>query len=164
MTRVISVRAPRVWDEFYEFISRGNIFDLAVGIIIGGAFGALTNSLVQDIIMPPIGLLLARVNFSDLYINLTAKHYRSLAEAEQAGAATINYGRFINITINFLMMAVVIFFLMRWMNRLRLEKPAPALAPMAKACPYCYTSIPIRATRCPNCTSPLEREDADDAG
>jgi large conductance mechanosensitive channel len=161
MANGLAPRVSSVWGEFRQFVSRGNVVDLAVGIIIGGAFGSVTNSLVRDIIMPPIGLLLARVDFAELYINLTAERYASLAEAEAAGAATINYGRFINNVINFLIIALVIFFLVRWVNRIKVEKPAPAL--VTKACPYCQTSIPIKATRCPNCTSPLEREDTDDA-
>ncbi len=164
MAKSVIPKGSPVWDEFRKFISRGNVIDLAVGIIIGGAFGSVTSSLVQDIIMPPIGLLLARVNFNDLYISLTAERYASLAEAEQAGAATINYGRFINNIINFLIVALVIFFLVRWVNRIKVEKPAPAPAPVTKVCPHCYTAIPIKATRCPNCTSPLEREDTDDGG
>lgn len=140
--------------EFREFIARGNVIDLAVGIIIGAAFGDIVKSLVNDIIMPPIGMLLGSVDFTDLYINLTNTDYDSLAAAKEAGAATINYGAFINTVINFLIVAFVIFLLIKQINRLK-RKPAPA-DPTTKDCPFCLTAIPIKATRCPNCTSHLE--------
>ncbi len=145
-----------MWKEFKEFIMRGNVMDLAVGIVIGAAFGAIVNSLVKDIIMPPIGLLLGKINFTDLFINLTSTPYSSLKAAQDAGAATINYGLFINTIINFIIVALAIFFVVKGVNRLR--KPAPAAVPAApttKECPHCYTEIPIKATRCPNCTSEL---------
>ncbi len=145
-----------MWKEFKEFIMRGNVMDLAVGIVIGAAFGAVVNSLVKDIIMPPIGLLLGKINFTDLFINLSGTPYSSLAAAQQAGAATINYGLFINTIINFIIVGLAIFFVVKAVNRLR--RPAPAAAPAApttKECPHCYTEIPIKATRCPNCTSQL---------
>ncbi len=145
-----------MWKEFKEFIMRGNVMDLAVGIVIGAAFGAVVNSLVKDIIMPPIGLLLGKINFTDLFINLSGTAYPSLAAAQQAGAATINYGVFINTIINFIIVAIAIFFVVKGVNRMR--KPAPAAAPAApttKDCPHCYTQIPVKATRCPNCTSQL---------
>ncbi len=145
-----------MWKEFKEFIMRGNVVDLAVGIVIGAAFGAIVNSLVKDIIMPPIGLLLGKINFTDLFINLSGTPYSSLAAAQQAGAATINYGVFINTIINFIIVAIAIFFVVKGVNSLR--KPAPAAAPAApttKECPHCFTQIPIKATRCPNCTSQL---------
>ncbi len=145
-----------MWKEFKEFIMRGNVMDLAVGIVIGAAFGAIVNSLVKDIIMPPIGLLLGKINFTDLFINLTGTPYSSLKAAQDAGAATINYGLFINTIINFIIVALAIFFVVKGVNRLR--KPAPAAAPAApttKDCPHCYTQIPVKATRCPNCTSEL---------
>jgi large conductance mechanosensitive channel len=145
-----------MWKEFKEFIMRGSVIDLAVGIIIGAAFGAVVNSLVKDIIMPPIGLLLGKINFSDLFINLSGTPYSSLAAAQQAGAATINYGVFINTIINFIIVGLAIFFVVKAVNRL--HKPAPAAAtaaPTTKECPYCFTEIPIKATRCPNCTSQL---------
>ncbi len=145
-----------MWKEFKEFIMRGNVIDLAVGIVIGAAFGAVVNSLVKDIIMPPIGLLLGKINFTDLFINLSGTPYSSLAAAQQAGAATINYGLFINTIINFIIIALAIFFVVKGVNRLR--KPAPAAAPAApttKECPHCFTEIPIKATHCPNCTSEL---------
>lgn len=144
-----------MWKEFREFIMRGNVMDLAVGIIIGVAFGAVVTSLVNDIIMPPIGLLLGKINFTDLFINLTPdKAATSLKAAKDLGAATINYGVFINTIINFLIVALVIFLIVRAVNKLR--RPAPAPAATTKDCPYCYSSIPLKATRCPQCTSELK--------
>jgi large conductance mechanosensitive channel len=139
--------------EFKEFVLRGNVVDLAIAVIIGGAFGKIITSLVNDIIMPPIGLLLGNVNFADLFISLDGQKYDSLATAQTAGAATVNYGVFINTIIDFIIVALVIFLLIRLMNRLKRE-PAP-VAPKMKECPYCFTQIPIPATRCPNCTSDL---------
>jgi large conductance mechanosensitive channel len=139
--------------EFRDFAMRGNVLDMAVGIIIGGAFGRIVTSLVNDIIMPPIGLLLGRVDFSTLYLNLTGGHFDSLDQAEAAGAVTINYGVFVNTLIDFLIVAFVIFLLVRQINRLT-AKPAPApAAPATKECPFCLSTIPIKATRCPHCTS-----------
>jgi len=137
--------------EFKEFAMRGNVLDMAVGIIIGTAFGRIITSLVNDIIMPPIGLLLGKVDFSGLFLNISGKSYDTLAAAKAAGAATINYGTFLNTVIDFLVVAFVIFLLVRQINRW--NKPAPAAAPTTKECPYCVSSIPIKATRCPNCTS-----------
>ncbi len=147
-------------DEFKQFIMRGNVLDLAIGIIIGAAFGGVVSSLVNDIIMPPIGRLLSNVNFTDLFINLSDGDYDSLAAAKEAGAATINYGSFINAVINFLIIALVVFMIVKWVNRMtRQVKPEPAPSePIAKECPYCLTSIPIKATRCPSCTSHLEEK------
>lgn len=142
--------------EFREFISRGSVIDLAVGIIIGTAFTGIVNSLVNDVIMPPIGLLLGDVDFSNLYINLSGDSYDSLAAAQEAGAATLNYGMFINTVINFLIIAFVIFVLIRQINRLQREEEAPPAEPTTKDCPYCLSAIPIAATRCPQCTSHLE--------
>jgi large conductance mechanosensitive channel len=142
--------------EFREFISRGSVIDLAVGIIIGTAFTGIVNSLVNDVIMPPIGLLLGNVDFTNLYINLSDKSYDSLAAAQEAGAATLNYGVFINTVINFLIIALVIFVLIRQINRLQREEEAPPAEPTTKDCPYCLSAIPIAATRCPQCTSHLE--------
>ena len=142
-----------MWREFKKFIQRGNVMDLAVGVIIGGAFGSIVNSLVNDVIMPPIGLLVGNVDFSDLYINLSGGRYASLADAQSAGAVTINIGLFINAVINFLILAFVIFIMVHQMNKL--QKPEPAAEPSTKPCPYCYSSIPIKATRCPQCTSKL---------
>lgn len=139
--------------EFKDFIMRGNVMDLAVGVIIGGAFGKIVSSLVSDIIMPPIGLLLNGVDFSNLFVSLNGQAFPTLAEAQKAGAPTLNYGAFINNIIDFLIVALVIFLLIRAINRL--QKPAPAAAPNTKDCPYCATSIPLAAKRCPNCTSQL---------
>ncbi len=141
-----------MWKEFKEFIMRGNVIDLAVGIIIGAAFGKIVTSLVNDIIMPPIGLLLGKVDFSNLFINLSGQPYATLAAAKEAGAATINYGAFINTVIDFLIVALAIFLVVRVVNRLRRK---PEAAPTTKECPYCCTAIPIQATRCPHCTSQL---------
>jgi large conductance mechanosensitive channel len=145
-----------MWKEFREFLMRGNVVDLAVGIIIGGAFGAIVTSLVNDIIMPPIGLLLGKINFSDLFINLSGTPYPSVAAAKAAGAPTINYGIFINTLINFLIVALVIFLIVKAVNRMRRPAPKPA-TPDTKDCPYCLTTIPAKATRCPDCTSELAK-------
>lgn len=145
--------------EFKEFAMRGNVIDLAVGIIIGGAFGRITTSLVNDIIMPPIGLLLGRVDFTNLFINLSNRDFDSLAAAQEAGAPTINYGQFITTVINFLIIAFAVFLLVRAINRLRRlqeTKEAPPPAPTRKTCPYCVSDIPIQAIRCPSCTSMLD--------
>jgi large conductance mechanosensitive channel len=139
--------------EFKEFAMRGNVLDMAVGIIIGAAFGRIVTSLVNDVIMPPIGLLLGRVDFSSLFLNISGKSYQTLAAAKAAGAATINYGTFLNTVIDFVIVAFVIFLIVRQVNRW--QKPAPAAAPTTKECPYCHTSIPLQATRCPNCTSEI---------
>jgi large conductance mechanosensitive channel len=139
--------------EFREFALRGNLIDLAIGFILGTAFGAIVKSLVEDVIMPPLGLLLGRVDFSNLYVNLSGGNYASLAQAKQAGAATLNYGIFINTIINFVIVALVMFLLVRAVNRL--QKPAPVPVADTKECPYCYSLIPLKATRCPHCTSQL---------
>lgn len=139
--------------EFKEFAMRGNVLDMAVGIIIGAAFGRIVTSLVNDIIMPPIGLVLGRVDFSSLFLNISGTSYPTLAAAKAANAATINYGTFLNTVIDFLIVGFVIFLIVRQVNRW--QKPAPAAAPTTKECPYCHTSIPIQATRCPNCTSEI---------
>jgi len=148
------------FEEFKQFAMRGNVIDLAVGIIIGVAFGNIVNSLVNDIVMPPIGYFLNNIDFSDLYINLSGGQFASLAAAREAGAATINYGLFINAVINFLIVALAVFILVRQMNRLLKEKPAPPAAPTTKECPFCHTEIPIAAVRCPHCTSHLEEKPA----
>jgi large conductance mechanosensitive channel len=139
--------------EFKEFAMKGNVLDLAVGFIIGAAFGKIITSLVSDIIMPPIGLILGKVDFSSLFLNLSGKSYSSLAEAKAAGAATLNYGVFLNNIVDFLVVAFAVFLLVRMVNRW--NKPAPAAAPSSKECPYCASSIPLKATRCPNCTSEI---------
>ena len=143
-----------MWKELKAFILRGNVLDLAVAVMIGVAFGAVVTSLVKDIIMPPIGLLLGKIDFSSLYINLSGKAYTSLAEAQKAGAATINYGVFINAIINFLIVGLVLFLVIKAANATK--KPAPAAAPTIKNCPFCFTAIPLKAKRCPNCTSELK--------
>jgi len=140
--------------EFKEFVMKGNVIDLAVAVIIGAAFGKIVTSFTNDIIMPPIGLLLGNVNFTDLFIALDGKEYASLAIAQAAGAPTINYGVFINTIIDFIIVAFVIFLIIRQVNRSK-RAPAPAV-PTTKDCPYCFTQIPIPATRCPNCTSDLK--------
>ena len=137
--------------EFKQFAMRGNVLDMAVGIIIGAAFGKIITSLVADILMPPLGLVLGKVDFSNLFFNISGKTYESLAAAKAAGAATINYGLFLNNIIDFLIVAFAIFLLIRQVNRW--NKPAPAAAPTTKDCPYCATAIPLAAKRCPNCTS-----------
>jgi large conductance mechanosensitive channel len=144
--------------EFREFALRGNVVDLAIGIIIGAAFGQIVNSLVNDIIMPPIGLILGRVDFSSLFINLSSQSYPSLVAAKAAGAPTINYGNFINTLINFVIIAFAIFLVVKQINALRrrFTEEEPATAPTTKPCPYCYSTIPIKATRCPHCTSSVE--------
>lgn len=141
--------------EFKEFAMRGNVLDMAIGIIIGAAFGRIISSVVTDIIMPPIGLLLGKVDFSSLFINLSGESYPSAAAAKAAGAATINYGIFINTVIDFVIVAFVIFMLVRQINKMK-RQPAPvAVAPTEKDCPFCQTAIPIKASRCPHCTSQL---------
>jgi large conductance mechanosensitive channel len=142
-----------MWKEFKAFAMRGNVLDMAVGIIIGAAFGRIITSLVGDILMPPIGLILGKVDFSSLFLNISGKSYGTLAEAKAANAATINYGLFLNTVIDFAIVAFVIFLLVRQINRW--NKPAPAPAPATRDCPYCFSAIPIKATRCPNCTSEL---------
>jgi large conductance mechanosensitive channel len=143
-----------MWKEFKEFIQRGNVLDLAVGIVIGAAFGKIVSDFVDLILMPPIGLLLGRIDFSSLYFALNGQKYASLVAAKAAGAPVIGYGQFINDLINFLIIAFVIFLIVRWFNRLK--KPAAAQdAPSTKECPYCASTISIKATRCPECTSQL---------
>ncbi|MCX7996037.1 MAG: large conductance mechanosensitive channel protein MscL [candidate division WOR-3 bacterium] len=145
-----------MFSEFKKFAMRGNVLDLAVGFIMGGAFGAIVNSLVNDIIMPPIGLLLNRVDFSNLFINLSGQPFTSLAEAKKAGAPTINYGLFLNTVINFIIVAFALFLMIKQVNRWTAPKPQAAPPPTTKECPFCYTEIPIKAVRCPNCTSELK--------
>jgi len=140
--------------EFKEFAMRGNVLDMAIGIIMGGAFGSIVTSLVNDIIMPPIGLLLGKINFASLFIDLSGKGYATLADAKAAGAPTLNYGAFINTIIDFVIVAFVVFLMVRSINQLT-KKPEAPVAPTTKECPHCCTTIPIKATRCPNCTSEL---------
>lgn len=141
-------------EEFKKFVMRGNVLDLAVAVVIGGAFGAIVTSFVNDVLMPPIGLLLGRVDFSNLFVNLSGESYPSVAAAKAAGAPTLNYGLFLNAVVNFLIVAFVIFLLLRQVNRF-LVKPAPAAASTTKECAYCTSAIPLRARRCPHCTSEL---------
>jgi large conductance mechanosensitive channel len=139
--------------QFKEFAMRGNVLDMAVGIIIGAAFGQIVNSFVQDVLMPPIGRLLGHVDFSNLFVNLTETHYPTIAAAKAAGAATLNYGLFLNTVINFLIVAFAVFLLVRQVNRFA---PKPAAAPPAtRDCPYCLSAIPVKATKCAHCTSEL---------
>jgi large conductance mechanosensitive channel len=140
--------------EFKEFALRGNVIDLAIGIIIGGAFGAIVSSLVNDVIMPPIGLILARVNFADLFVALDGKQYVSLEAAKAVGAPIIKYGMFLNTLINFVIIAFVIFLVVRQINKLAKPKEAPAV-PTTKDCPFCFSAIPVKAIKCPQCTSQL---------
>jgi len=146
--------------EFKEFAMRGNVVDMAVGIIIGAAFGSIVTSLVADVIMPPIGLLLGNVDFSNLFVTLrngaAAGPYSSVAQAKAAGAVTLNYGLFINAIISFLIVAFAVFILIRAINKLKRPEVKPATAPTTKECTYCYSTIPIKAVRCPACTSELK--------
>ena len=143
-----------MYKEFKEFIMRGNVVDLAVGVVIGVAFGKIVTSFVEDILMPPIGLALGGVDFSNLFINLSGKDYPSIAAAKAAGAATLNYGIFFNNIINFLIIALAIFLIIRQINRM--QRPAPAAAPTTKDCPYCLSAIPLKATKCAHCTAELK--------
>lgn len=145
--------------EFKEFALRGSVVDLAIGVIIGGAFGTIVSSLVNDIIMPPIGMLLGGVDFADLFLLLkegdTPAPYATLADAQSVGAVTINYGLFINAVIGFLIIAWVVFLVVKAINRMQREEEQPEEAPTTKDCPYCLSSIPLGASRCPQCTSEL---------
>ena len=146
--------------EFKEFAMRGNVVDMAVGIIIGAAFGTIVNSLVQDVIMPPIGLLLGNIDFSNLFLVLkdgkVAGPYATVAVAKAAGAVSINIGIFINTVISFVLVAFAVFLLVKTVNKLKRQKEALLAVPTTKECTYCLSSIPIKATRCPNCTSELK--------
>lgn len=148
-----------MWKEFKEFAMKGNVIDLAIGVVIGGAFGKIVTSLVNDIIMPVVGSLVGKVDFSNLYINLSGQQFNSLQEAQAAGAATINYGLFLNNLINFLIIAFSIFIVIKQINKLKnftKKKEEVKAEATEKDCPYCYTKIDIKATRCPHCTSVLE--------
>jgi large conductance mechanosensitive channel len=143
-----------MFKEFKAFAMRGNVLDMAVGIIIGAAFGRIITSLVSDILMPPIGLALGAVDFSNLFINLSSKHYDTIADAKKAGAPTLNIGLFLNTIVDFVIIAFAVFLLVKWINHLTgADKPAP---PSTKDCQYCATAIPLAATRCPHCTSELK--------
>jgi large conductance mechanosensitive channel len=147
--------------EFKDFAMRGNVLDMAVGIIIGAAFGTIITSLVSDVIMPPIGLLLGNVDFSNIFVVLkegkVAGPYASVAAAKAAGAVSVNFGMFVNTIINFLIVAFAIFLLIRTVNRFKKQEAAPPAVPTTKECPFCFTAIPVKATRCPNCTSELKK-------
>jgi large conductance mechanosensitive channel len=143
-----------MFKEFKEFAVRGNVLDMAVGVIIGAAFGQIVNSFVQDVLMPPIGRLVGHVDFSNRFVSLSGVHYDTIAAAKAAGAATLNYGLFLNTVINFLIVAFAVFLLVRQVNRFA-SKPAPAAAPATRDCPYCLTTIPAKATKCAHCTSEL---------
>ena len=143
-----------MFKEFKEFVMRGNVMDLAIGIIIGAAFGKIVTSFVSDILMPPIGLLFGKVDFTNLYINLSSTHYDTLKAAREAGAATINYGVFLGTVVDFLIVAFVIFLVIRQINRMKRKQDEPA--PSTGDCPFCLSNIPIEATRCAHCTSELK--------
>jgi large conductance mechanosensitive channel len=142
--------------EFKEFAMRGNVVDMAVGIIIGAAFGKIISSFVNDILMPPIGLLLGKVNFSNLFIDLSGKNFATLEEATKAGAATINYGLFFNTILDFVIVAFAVFLMIRQINRMKREPETVPAAPDTKECPFCLSTVPLKAVRCPHCTSELK--------
>jgi large conductance mechanosensitive channel len=148
-----------MFKEFKEFAMRGNVVDMAVGIIIGAAFGTIISSLVSDIIMPPIGVLLGNVDFSNLFFTIKegsiGRPYLTLADAQKAGAVTLNYGLFINKIISFLIVAFSVFLVIKGMNSMKRKEEAPPAAPATKDCLRCFTAIPVKATRCPNCTSDI---------
>ena len=148
-----------MFKEFKEFAMRGNVVDMAVGIIIGAAFGTIVKSFVSDVIMPPIGLALGNVDFSNLFVVLrhgaTAGPYTALADAQSAGAVTLNYGLFVNNIISFLIVAFAVFLVIKAMNQMKRKEETPAPAPTTKECQYCFSAIPIKATRCPHCTAEL---------
>jgi large conductance mechanosensitive channel len=149
-----------MFKDFKEFAMRGNVVDMAVGIVIGAAFGSIVKSFVDDVLMPPIGLLLGNVDFANLFITLkegskAAGPYASLAAAKAAGAVTLNLGIFINTIISFLIIAFAVFLVIKGINRMNREKEAPPAEPTTKECPFCFTTIPLQASRCPHCTSQL---------
>jgi large conductance mechanosensitive channel len=141
--------------EFKEFAMRGNVLDMAVGIIIGAAFGKIVSSFVADVLMPPIGLLLGKVDFSNLFINLSGQSFPSVEAAKTAGAATLNYGMFLNTVIDFVIVAFAIFLLIKQVNRLMPKTEEAPAAPTTKECPRCLSQIPLKATRCAHCTSDI---------
>ena len=142
--------------EFKEFAMKGNVLDMAVGIIIGAAFGKIISSFVADVLMPPIGLLLGNVDFSNLFVTLSGATVKTLEEAKKAGAVTINYGVFLNTVLDFLIVAFAIFLLITQVNRLKREEVAPPAAPTTRDCPFCLTAVPIKAVKCGHCTSELK--------
>jgi large conductance mechanosensitive channel len=153
------MKEEAMFKEFKEFAMKGNVLDMAIGIVIGGAFGTIVKSLVSDVIMPPIGLLLGGVDFSNLFLVVKegspAGPYAALADAQAAGAVSINYGVFANSVISFLIVAFAVFMLVKSINAMRRKEEAPPAEPTTKDCPFCATEIPIKAARCPNCTSEL---------
>lgn len=150
-----------MFKEFKEFAMRGNVLDMAVGIIIGGAFGTIVSSMVNDVLMPPVGMALGNVDFTNLFVVLkdgskAAAPYAALADAKAAGAVTLNYGLFINSVVSFVIVAFCVFLLVRTMNRLKREEAAPPAEPTTRDCPFCFSAVAIRATRCPHCTSEIK--------
>jgi len=145
-----------MFDDFKAFIMRGNVLDLAVAVIIGGAFGKIVTSLVNDLVMPPVGLLLGNVDFSNLFVSLSGVEYVSLAEAQKAGAATLNYGLFINAVVNFVIIAFAIFLVVRAANRVQALNAKPAADATTRECPQCLSTVPLKAARCAHCTSALQ--------
>jgi large conductance mechanosensitive channel len=148
----------KLFDDFKKFAMRGNVLDMAVGVILGAAFGKIVTSMVTDVLMPPIGLVLGKIDFSGLFINLSSKSYATLAEAKAAGAPTLNYGLFVNTLIDFLIVAFVVFLLVQQFNRLmeRTGKAEAPAAPTTRDCPYCLMAVPLQASRCAHCTSELK--------
>jgi len=145
-----------MWKDFKKFVARGNVFDLAVGIVLGAGFGTVVNSFVKDILTPPIGLLTRGIDFTELFFNLGPGDYETLAAAQEAGAPTLNYGVFLNNVISFLIVAFAVFLLVRGYNRMRVQEQQAPAPPSEKDCPHCRMSVPVAATRCPHCTSTLE--------
>jgi large conductance mechanosensitive channel len=143
-----------MWKEFKAFAMKGNVMDMAIGIVIGAAFGQIVSSLVSDIIMPPLGVAMGHIDFNDYFLSLNHKSYPTLADAKKAGAAVIAYGHFINTIIDFFIVGFAMFLVVKWFSQLK--RPEPAALPTTKDCPYCASSIPIKAVRCPNCTSQLQ--------
>lgn len=148
----------KMMEEFKKFALKGNMIDLAVGVIVGGAFNSIVTSLVNDIFMPVLSLFTGKLDFANWFIALDGNKYLTIAEAQEAGAATLNYGNFISGVINFFIMAFVVFMLVKAINKLKKEEPAKPAAPTTKKCPFCKTDIPLEATKCPHCTSTLEQE------
>jgi large conductance mechanosensitive channel len=150
-----ATKEEEMFKEFKEFAMKGSVLDMAVGIIIGAAFGKIVASFVGDVLMPPLGLLIGKVDFSNLFLSLSGKSYETLAAAKAAGAPTLNYGVFFNECINFVIVAFAIFLLVKAVNKLKREEKAPAPAPTTKACPQCLMDVPLAAKRCGHCTSQL---------
>lgn len=153
-----------MWEDFRKFVARGNMFDLAVGIVIGAAFGTVVSSFVKDVLMPPIGMLTGGIDFSELYINLSGREFASLAAAQEAGAPTINYGIFLNNVISFVIVGFVLFLLVKQYQKLQAREAEAPPPPTEKECPHCRMTVPVAATRCGHCTSELEGAEAEPAG